>query len=334
MSHAPALPPIFDLPTPPEDAAIVLVPVPFDATATYGRAAMDGPTTIRRESVQVDLYDALLGSELDPVVTMQEENERVRAWCLEARRLVDRVRAEPHAKGNETLVAEIDGIGSRLGRWVYEQCASILSRDRVAAIIGGDHSTAFGCIQAHLERYPHMGLLHIDAHADLRLSYGGFAWSHASIMRNVLEKTELTRLVQVGIRDYCREEHDVITGSGGRVVTFFDVETSRERLGGASFASQVARIVGALPEEVYVSFDIDGLDPTLCPHTGTPVPGGLSYAEATYLLEALVHAGHRIVGFDLTEVAPGIPDTLWDGNVGARILFKLVTSVLASGADA
>ena len=133
----------------------------------------------------------------------------------------------------------------------------------------------------------------------------------------------VARLVQVGIRDLGRAEHAAIAGSGGRVLTHFDLDWQRRRAGGEPMRVQLREVVEALPERVWVSFDIDGLDPALCPHTGTPVPGGLQFAEACLLLEELVASGRRIVGFDLDEVAPGPDGDEWDANVGARLLYKL-----------
>jgi agmatinase len=197
-------------------------------------------------------------------------------------------------------------------------------------LVGGDHSTPFGAIEAVADRHPGLGVLHVDAHADLRVAYEGFEWSHASIMYNVVAKLpDVARLVQVGIRDLCEAEYDVIKGSKRRVITHFDAELATRRLAGESWAGQCERIVDALPGEVYVSFDIDGLDPALCPNTGTPVPGGLSFAEANYLIGALVRSGRRIVGFDLNEVAPG-PDSEWDANVGMRLLYKMIGWALRS----
>jgi agmatinase len=181
-----------------------------------------------------------------------------------------------------------------------------------------------------------MGILHIDAHADLRRAYQGFVQSHASIMYNVLhDLPALGRLVQVGVRDLCDEEAARIEESGGRIRTFFDAELHSEKLAGVSWARLCDGIVAALPTDVYISFDIDGLDPALCPHTGTPVPGGLSFNEATALLKAVVASGRRIVGCDLTEVAPA-PNrsaggsTDWDENVGSRLLYKLIGFMLRS----
>jgi agmatinase len=138
------------------------------------------------------------------------------------------------------------------------------------------------------------------------------------------------KLVQVGVRDLGAAEAAYIRESGGRVVTHFDATLTRARFEGVPWMRQVERIVEGLPELVYLSFDIDGLDPTLCPHTGTPVPGGLSFAEAGALLAGVVASGRRIVGLDLDEVAPGPDGDEWDGNVGARLLYRMIGWTLRS----
>src|SRR5205814_7642606 len=121
-------------------------------------------------------------------------------------------------------------------------------------------------------------ITHTLAIAVLCIASQDITWSHASIMDNVVERIpQVSRLVQVGIRDLCEEEHDRIAASGGRIRTFFDSELAEARFAGETWGQQTLRIVEALPQDVYVSFDIDGLDPTLCPHTGTKVPGGLSF---------------------------------------------------------
>jgi agmatinase len=216
---------------------------------------------------------------------------------------------------------------------VYETAREWLSRGKIVGLVGGDHATPYGTIRAHAEKYPGLGILHIDAHADLRHAYEGFSYSHASIMECVTREIPgVSRLVQVAIRDLCEEEHDRIEASGGKIRIFYDVELAASRRRGALDA-HFARIAAELPEQVYVSFDIDGLDPVLCPNTGTPVPGGLSFHEASALLRAVVESGKRIVGFDLNEVAPA-PDggDEWDGNVGARVLYKLIGWTLRSRA--
>ena len=141
---------------------------------------------------------------------------------------------------------------------------------------------------------------------------------------------KVAKLVQVGIRDLCEEEHERIEDSRGRIVTHFNSALADATLLGTPFSELCAAICDDLPERVYLSFDIDGLDPALCPHTGTPVPGGLSFQQINFLLRAVVSAGKRIVGFDLTEVAPGPQGDEWDANVGARVLYKMIGWTLKS----
>jgi len=208
---------------------------------------------------------------------------------------------------------------------------ALLAQGKLPGVVGGDHSVALGAIRAVAERHPGLGLLHFDAHADLRRAYEGFRWSHASIMYNVLSDVPgVARLVQVGVRDYSDEEEAFLQANRGQVTTYFDPDLRRSLVDGESWSRIALRIVASLPRDVYVSFDIDGLDPALCPHTGTPVPGGLSFAEASAVLRLVVESGRRIVGFDLSEVAPDPAGGEWDGNVGARVLYKLIGFALLS----
>lgn len=189
------------------------------------------------------------------------------------------------------------------------------------ALLGGDHSTPLGFIRALSEQYNRFGILQIDAHADLRKAYEGFTYSHASIMHNALKLPAVGRLVQVGIRDYCDEELEVMKRGMGRIVTHYDQDLKEQLYEGKSWAAICEKIIADLPKEVYISFDIDGLNPKLCPNTGTPVAGGLEFEQAIYLVKKLVKSGRKIIGFDLNEIAPGSDD--WDANVGARLLFQL-----------
>jgi len=225
--------------------------------------------------------------------------------------------------------ARVDALSERLNTWVYETAARGLQRGRLVGLVGGDHSTPFGLIRAVAERHAGLGVLHLDAHADLRAAYEGFSDSHASIMFNVAERLPgVARIVQVGVRDFGEAEHDYAQASQGRIVQFHDATLAARMGRGASWVTLCDEIVAALPREVYLSFDIDGLDPTLCPNTGTPVPGGLSFQQTCGLLRALVESGRRIVGLDVNEVAPGTDE--WDANVGARLLYKMIGWALRS----
>jgi agmatinase len=319
---------IYGLPHGADDARVILIPAPWDATTSYRAGTAEGPAAILRASRQVDLYDLETGEPYAGGIHMLEEDPRVRELAVEAR-----AAAEPVISGGGVVegpglaeqVATVNTLSTELNRWVRAETERWLDRDRIVGIVGGDHSVPFGAIAAAAARHPGMGILHVDAHADLRRAYEGFTHSHASIMYNVMtELRGIERLVQVGVRDVGAAEQAFIREAGGRVITHFEPDLAALRFGGEPWGDQCARIVAPLPDEVWISFDIDGLDPAYCPHTGTPVPGGLTFAHALYLLRVLGESGRRIVGFDLDEVAPGPGGDEWDGNVGARLLYKLI----------
>lgn len=316
---------IFGLPHGRDDAEVLLLPVPFDATTSYGGGAADGPAAILAASAQVDLFDLQTGHPYRRGIHMLPIDERLHALSAQTRELAKPLIEQGGAGPQDAeTVRRIDAAGAEVNAFVADQTRRILDEQKLPGIVGGDHAVPFGAIAVAAERMPGLGILHVDAHADLRDAFEGLRWSHASIMHNVLaEVPGVARLVQVGIRDLGRAEHAAIAGSGGRVLTHFDLDWQRRRAGGEPMRVQLREVVEALPERVWISFDIDGLDPALCPHTGTPVPGGLQFAEACLLLEELVASGRRIVGFDLDEVAPGPDGDEWDANVGARLLYKL-----------
>lgn len=322
---------IFGLSHTPDEARVVLLPVPFEATASYGGGTADGPAAILEASRQVDLFDLDTGRPWAEGIAMLDIPAQVRAWSDEARALAAPIIAEAGTTPGDPRLAPIDALCEQMNDWVYDTARAWLAKGKLVGLLGGDHSTAFGNIKAHAERYPDLGVLHLDAHADLRDAFEGFTWSHASIMFNVAQRLpSVKRLVQVGIRDFGEDEHTFISDSGGRIRTFFDAPLQRARLDGMPWRDAVDAMVAELPQRIYLSWDIDGLEPTLCPHTGTPVPGGLSFSMAVGLLEGIHRAGKQIVGFDLNEVSPG-PDDEWDANVGARLLYKMIGWALLGG---
>lgn len=326
---------IYGLPFTPEQSAVVLVPVPWEATVSYGVGTAGGPAAILKASRQVDLLDRETGRPYEAGIAMLPIPGEIRAASDAARRLALPV-IEAGGPGEHAAllgaVAEVNALGERMNAWVHAETTSWLAQGKLVGVVGGDHSVPFGAIRAVAERHPGVGILHIDAHADLRAAYEGFRWSHASIMYNVFREIPgVARIVQVGIRDYSEEEDALIRENPDRLRAYFDPDLRRELLEGEPWSRQVGRIVADLPQDVYVSFDIDGLDPALCPHTGTPVVGGLSFPEAVALLKAIPDSGRRIVGFDLNEVAPD-PEgrSEWDASVGARVLYKQIGFALLS----
>jgi agmatinase len=329
---------VFGLPYTPKEARVVCIPVPFDATASYRRGAAQGPAAILSASRQVDLFDLEIGQSYHVGIAWLPESRKLRRLNIDACRAVDvvnRARGTTATRARRSEMAKAiqrtNTIGDRLNTWVYEQTVQQLQDQRLSCIVGGDHSVSLGTIQAHAERFPGLGILQCDAHADLREAYGGFTFSHASIMANVLRLVpSIARLVQVGVRDFGSNEYQVIRTNPGKIVTYFDADLQTGRQIGVPWIEHVQRIVSDLPDQVYISFDIDCLDPALCPGTGTPVPGGLQFAEATALIAAVAHSGRTIVGFDLCEVAPAPRENEWDGAVGARLLYKMIGWTLRS----
>lgn len=310
------------------EAQIALIPVPWDVTTSYRPGTSRGPEAILEASLQLDLYDADLPDAWENRIVMPEpageimkKNEALRPV---AETIIKHL-AEGGADNDEEialLLKKVNEGSEWLNRWVAAEAGRWLDKGVIAAIVGGEHSVPLGLIETLAGRFPQLGILHIDAHADLRDAYEGFASSHASIMFNALKNRNISTIVQVAIRDFCQDELDLALADD-RVKQFTDSDLNNRLFHGETWAALCDEMVGLLPGEVYISFDIDGLSPELCPNTGTPVPGGLTFRQAEFLLRRVVQSGRRIVGFDLCEVAPGVDGSEWDANVGARILQKL-----------
>jgi agmatinase len=313
---------IFDLHFDQGEASIVLLPIGFDATSSYGRASALAPNAIREASQQVDLFHTMLAPTPFPACCLLQPHPAMEAFNQQARLWVDQCRQ--HAKDTTTYANaqdDINNAGNILQKWSYDLTQKLLCEGKCVGVIGGDHSVPLGSMIAHIDHRPDMGVLHFDAHADLRDAYEGFTHSHASIMHNLLDLTALRSLVQVGVRDLCAFEWQR-TQNDPRIHTLFGDTLHQQLFQGRSLASIVQPFIETLPNDVYISFDIDGLDPSYCPHTGTPVPGGLSYAQAVFIMQEVIRSGRHIIGFDLTEVAPG-PHDEYDANVGARMVYEL-----------
>ncbi|MBU8897821.1 agmatinase family protein [Corallococcus sp. M34] len=326
---------IFGLPHTPEEAHVVVIPVPFEATTSYGGGTSDGPSAVLEASRQVDLFDVETGRPYERGIALLPESEDLRAWNTEAKARAEVViEAGGIHSGDAELVAaarDVNVLCEKMNDAVYAEARRWLEEGKRVCVLGGDHSVSYGIIRAHAEKYPGMGVLHLDAHADLRVAYEGFTWSHASIMYNVARNLPgVKTLVQVGLRDMSQEEFKYIEDSKGRIHGFFDATLQQNRFDGMTWNQQVKQMVELLPQQVYLSFDIDGLDPTLCPNTGTPVPGGLSFAETVAIVAGIVRSGRTIIGLDLVEVAPDPNGGEWDANVGARLLYKMIGWMLKS----
>ncbi|MDX6768259.1 MAG: agmatinase family protein [Elusimicrobiota bacterium] len=326
---------IFGLPHQEKDAALVLLPVPWEVTTSYGGGTSKGPAAILAASGQIDLFDASVHKPYEPGLYMRPESKEVRAWNKAGKAAAQKVIKAGGVADTPALkkaLAQANALSEKLNAWVKKESLSLMRAGKIVGVVGGDHSVPLGAFQAAAEVHGAFGLLHFDAHSDTRDAYEGFVHSHASIMRNALDSTpRISKLVQVGIRDFCEEEQSYMDAQGPRARMFTDRWLNERRFSGRSWDELCKEIVAELPDKVWVTFDIDGLDPKLCPHTGTPVPGGLELAQAEHLIAAVARSGRTILGFDLVEVAPapGGKDE-WDANVGMRLLYKLAAWTLVS----
>lgn len=325
---------LFGFPVTEEEASIVIIPVPWDSTASYGKGTSDGPEAILEASTQLDFYHPKLDKAWKTKVYLtpisKEWSEINAKLCIQAIEYIQFLENGGDLNANpdfQLVVSQINEAQNALKNNLKERTTTLFNHGKIVGVLGGEHSVPLGLIEAIDAQNESFGILQIDAHADLRDTYEGFEQSHASIMFNALKNCKnLTKLVQVGIRDVAGSEVDLINNSNERVKTFFDWQLKEEQFEGKTWKEQVTEIIASLPDKVYISFDIDGLSPELCPNTGTPVAGGFKLEEINYLFFELAKSGKKIVGFDLNEVAPG-NDGDWDANVGARALWNLICAV-------
>ncbi len=327
---------IFGLPFTEEDARLVILPIPWEVTVSYNAGTARAPEHIFNSSLQVDLFDPDVKDGWKQGFYMRPYDKKVLMKSdylrKEAELYINYIAHEEIVADNKFMCKSLKEINEGslfLNNWVYEQTKELLNAGKLVGLLGGDHSTPFGYFKAIAEKHGDFGILQIDAHCDLRQGYEGFKYSHASIMYNSLEEIpELTKLVQVGIRDYCDEEVNYLNANKARIVTYFDKDIKERQYEGETWKQIVDEIISHLPDKVFISFDIDGLDPKLCPHTGTPVQGGFETEQVFYIFKKLVQSGRKFVGFDLNEV--GVSHDEWDENVGARCLFKLCNLLVSA----
>ncbi|MEO7562511.1 MAG: agmatinase family protein [Ferruginibacter sp.] len=327
---------IFGLPFTEEESRLVIVPIPWEVTVSYNGGTARAPDHIFHASLQVDLYDSEINDAWKQGYYMRLPDKKILTKSdylrKEAELYINYISQGEIVNENKFMcktLKEINAGSLFLNDWVYEQTKQLLAQGKLVGLLGGDHSTPFGYFKAIADKYEDFCILQIDAHCDLRKAYEGFNYSHASIMYNALEQIpQLTKLVQVGVRDYCGEELEYIKQSKGRISCFFDKDIKERMYEGETWKTIVDEIVNILPQHIFISFDVDGLDPKLCPHTGTPVQGGFETGQVFYLFKKLRESGRKVIGFDLNEV--GVSSDEWDENVGARILYKLCNLLIDS----
>jgi agmatinase len=327
---------VFGLPFAEEDARLVILPIPWEVTVSFGSGTARSAEQIMEASLQVDLFDPDVPEGWKEGFFMKEPDRKVLLKSdylrKEAELYIDYISKGELLENNNFMrktLKEVNEGADFLNNWVYEQTKELLNKGKLVALLGGDHSTPLGYYKALAEQHESFGIIQIDAHCDLREAYEGFNYSHASIFFNALKEVpQITKLVQVGIRDYSSGEYDIIKSNSDRISTYFDRDIRTRQYEGETYKEIVEEMISQLPHKVYISFDIDGLDPKLCPNTGTPVQGGFETEQVFYIFDKIRASGRQIIGFDLCEVSTS--ENRWDANVGARVLFKLCNLMVAA----
>jgi len=319
---------IFGLSTSIKDAKLVLLPAPWDVTVSFRQGCHQGPKAIKEISSQVELFHPHFKNIWKKGIAYDDNASNIFNLNSKIRPLAESCiqSLEMGSLPESTQIDQINKASEQVNKWINEKSKRYLKEGKIVGLIGGDHSTPLGLIKALSDTHKSLSILQIDAHMDLRSSYEGFTYSHASIMHNVLKLKNIETLVQIGIRDYSEEELNISKASK-KIITFFDRELKQDRFEkGITWKKQCQEIIKNLGENLYISCDIDGLKPHLCPNTGTPVPGGFEFEEIQFLFEEIAKAGIKVIGFDLVEVVPGEIDQI----VASRLLYELCSVTLSA----
>ena len=264
-----------------DDANVVIVPVPYDSTTSFKTGARHGPRAAITASKQVEEWDIELGRDISTVgiYTTQE--------------------IEPHTGGPEAMIERVRRVAGHF-----------MAQDKLVALLGGEHTITVGGVSAALEKHPHLTVLYLDAHADLRDEYMESRWSHACVARRLYERA---RVVEVGVRSMSQDEARFISANDVPVFTWppsGDIE------------HLAANVIERLGRDVYVSIDLDVFDPSIMPAVGTPEPGGMTWIDVTKLLR-MISKRRQIVGFDVVELSPNEgPEAC--AFTAAKLLYKLI----------
>lgn len=264
----------------PEDSLFHILPVPYEKTVSYGTGTAGGPAAIIASSQQLEAFDGISIPLEHGIYT----------------------HGPVDCSGRDIEV---------LGE-IERRTASILSMGKIPVILGGEHTVSYGPILAAKKHFGTVGVVHFDAHADLRNELDGSDFSHACVMRRVHEKG--VPLVQIGIRSFSIEEQKYRDANSD--ITCYNASyIYREN----SFAIEFPE---DFPDDIYISVDVDGLDPSVIPHTGTPVPGGLFWYDFFRFVES-IPAAKRIIGFDVVELAPAEGSAVSD-FASAQLTYNLM----------
>ncbi|PWT97904.1 MAG: agmatinase [Candidatus Melainabacteria bacterium] len=279
----------FDLPeeySSQESSRVVIVPVPYEATTSYGKGTKNGPAAVLAASQEVETFD-------------------------------DELWIEPFKigiqTGDEVKMEAVTDKTEKPFQELYDAIATLIDIGKFPVVIGGEHSLSLGAVRACAERYSDLSVLQVDAHADLRASFEGNKYSHASVAYHIYHALPDPLITQVGIRNISSEEVAWMEESNANINTFWSRHQKHWNF---------PEIIETLSDNVYLTIDVDGLDPGIMPSTGTPEPGGMSWEQITELIKQLC-VRKNVVAADIVELAP-IKDLHAPDFLVAKMLYKLI----------
>jgi agmatinase len=326
--------PLFGNPLSFNDSKLVIIPAPWEPTTSYKGGTSNAPALIRQASHQMDYFHEVYKNSYEKGIFFKELHPEIEPLHKEALKICEGIQeqlTQPEGPGKtfQEDLKTANLLSQKFNQIIYTESKEILAAKKIPALFGGDHSCPYGLMKALSETYESWSILHIDAHFDLRVAYQGFEHSHASIIYNATKlKNPPEQVAQIGIRDFSESEYKYANDKGH--YSWTDKVLKRREFDGESWSKTISEILKPLSKNLYISFDIDGMDPQYCPQTGTPVPGGLTYNQAVQLIEE-ASKKFNIIGFDLVEVASAPDDyESWDINVGTRLLFELSMAALST----
>ncbi len=323
---------IFGLPVTYEESRLLLLAVPWDLTCSFRTGTSEAPRKIYDMSFQIDLYDRDYPEEWKKGIFYDDAlsdrlvstTQKYFPWLEEHRKKLY------YGKTDLELIKEINRINAVVFEEIQRKIREHHDRNKKIGIIGGEHSVTYNAVKVLAETCEEFSIVQIDAHADLREAYEGLEFSHASVMFNLLRDVPaVKKIINLGLRDYSHCEAERIKTDKRLFAPDF-LTLRGAQFQGKTWQKIIEDFLSEIPtEHIYISFDIDGLDVPFCSGTGTPVPGGLTFAEAEFFLKSLVKAGKKIIGFDLVETASSDNNEL-NYIVATHLLYKLSLLCLAA----
>ncbi len=265
-----------------ENSKVVILPVIYDGTTSYRAGCRGAPYAIIGASRILEYFDAELGYDSTDIGICT-----LPPIC-------------PEVSGPKDMSSKVETVVSEL-----------MADDKFVIMLGGEHSLSIGSISAFSEKYSQMGVLQIDAHLDLRDSYEGSSYSHACAMRRIVDRCKT--VVPVGIRSVAEEEYDFVVAKGMQPIYGWDIQQNID---------WQEQVIAQLPQDVYITIDVDGLDPSIMPAVGTPEPGGLLWHHITSLL-AKIAQKRNIVGCDVVELCP-IPGMIAPDFLVSKLIYRII----------